>query len=139
MNLERAIAYRKQAAALLEALLENAITPRAALNSWPMEGNRDPSVQCAYTVLWYFEADRDQRHQEEMFYADLQVRLLMEIATCLRSGEALAPKLLAEYQAQLAPTEYHPKSTLQMGLVRWAVASWQMARKTLLPLFTKKS
>lgn len=138
MNSERSIAYRKQAAALLEALFENAITPRAALNSWPMEGNQDPSVRCAYTVLWYFEADRDERHQQEQFYADLQVRLLMDIATCLKKGDALAPKLLAEYQAQLAPTEYHPKSTLYMGLVRWSLAAWQAAKQSVMPLFNRK-
>ncbi len=105
MNPERAIAYRKQASGLIEAVINEEISPRAALNCWPMAGNEDPSVQCAYTMLWYFEADED-RHKEEEYYADLQIKTLLETAQCLKRGEVLPHALIKEYATALAPSEY---------------------------------
>lgn len=105
MNPERAIAYRKQASALLDAVLAEDITPRAALNCWPAMGNEDPSVRCAYTMLWFFEAD-EERHHLEMFYADLQIKTLQEASHCLRQGEPLSSALLRDYQQVMAPPEY---------------------------------
>ncbi len=105
MNPERAIAYRRQAAALLRAIVGLDISPRAALNCWPVLGNEDPSVQCAYTILWYFEADED-RHKAELFYADAQLTLMKEVYEALEKGQALPPELMAEYPAtMMAPPE----------------------------------
>lgn len=132
MNPERAIAYRKQAGALIDGVLDNSLSARAALNSWPMEGNQDPSVQCAYTILWFFESDQEERHQQELYYADLQVKLLMEVCTQLKQGLALPPNLLHEYKTHLAPSEYEAtKATWNMGLVRFVAGLWHTAKTTL--------
>ncbi len=105
MNPERAIAYRKQAAALIDAVLNDEILPRTALNCWPTWGNEDLSVRCAYTMLWYFEADED-RHKVEPFYADLQIKTLQEANACLREGLAIPSTLMKDYQKVSAPPEY---------------------------------
>jgi hypothetical protein len=117
VNPERAIAYRKQVGALLEAVLADEVSPRAALNCWPMEGNRDPSVLCAYTMVWYFEADED-RHHEEMFYADLQIKTLQEASIPLKAGHPLPSQLLAEYQAYTAPSQYADRNSWRDPLLR---------------------
>lgn len=124
MNPERTIAYRKQASALLESVLCEAITPRAALNTWPMSGNVDPSVQCAYTMLWFFEADED-RHQQEVFYADLQLKALQEAYCYLCQGEALPVSTLATYQHITAPSEYTTSSVWKHPL-GWFQTQWSL-------------
>lgn len=105
MRPERAVAYRKQAAALLEGVVNDQLPARTALNCWPVLGNEDPSVQCAYTMLWYLEADED-RHFEEPFYADIQLKVLAEAAQLLKQGEPLPAAWLAEYGIRQAPPEY---------------------------------
>jgi hypothetical protein len=117
VNPERIIAYRKQAGALLEAVLSEDVSPRAALNCWPMAGNEDSSVQCAYTMLWFFESDED-RHKTELFYSDVQLNALIEVSGCLKKGERLPTHFLNEYRGLIAPSEYHFSGTW-MGLFRW--------------------
>lgn len=120
MTPERAIAYRKQAAALLEAVLLEEVPARTALNCWPMLGNQDPSIQCAYTMLWFLESDED-RHHQEVFYADVQLQTLRDALTYLRRGESLPVSLLREYQATQAPPEYSPHWT-------WRTPWWWFCR-----------
>jgi hypothetical protein len=114
---ERAKAHRKQVSALIEAVLAEEISARTALNCWPTFCNEDPSVACAYTMLWFFEADED-RHHQEMFYSDLQLKTLKEASGFLRKGEALPLSLLEAYQGVVAPPEYSGKWTWLTPL-RW--------------------
>ncbi len=106
MNPERTIAYRKQASILVEAVLDEEISARAALNSWPREGNEDASVGCAYTMLWYFEADED-RHHLEVYYLDAQIQLFREVINYLKQGQSLPDALIQEYKDKFAPSELH--------------------------------
>ena len=112
MNPERAVAYRKQASILLESVILGDVSAREALNCWPRPGNEDPSVQCAYTMLWFFESDED-RHHLELYYSDLQLKTLQEAAQYLRHGNPLPASLLHEYQATQAPMEYNGTSFWQ--------------------------
>ena len=116
MNPERAIAYRKQVSALIDAVLTEDISARAALNCWPMAGNQDSSVRCAYTMMWYFEADED-RHHLELFYADMQIQNLRDANSHLKKGDPLPENLIQEYKARKAPSEYAGSWTWREPLV----------------------
>jgi hypothetical protein len=116
VNPERAIAYRKQVSGLIEAVLADEISPRVALNCWPTFTNQDPSVQCVYTMLWYFEADED-RHHLELYYSDLQLKTLREANVYLKKGEPLPLEMLKEYQSVMAPPEYS-------GAWTWRAPLW---------------
>lgn len=116
MHPERAIAYRKQVSALIEAVLSEEITPRIALNCWPTYANQDPSVHCAYTMLWFLEADED-RHHQELFYADLQLNTLRGANQYLQKGEPLPPAWIHEYRNLLAPPEYSDAWTWRAPLL----------------------
>ena len=129
MTPERAMAYRKQAAALLEAVLDEEITPRCALNTWPSVGNADPSVQCAYTMLWYFEAD-EERHHVETFYSDVQIKTIRDVAILLKEGKALTSDILNVYKNRLGPQEYQPKTVWQEP-VEGAMRVWRYTASLL--------
>ena len=105
MKPDRAIAYRKQIAALIQAVLDDEISPQTALNCWSPLANEDPSIHCAYTMVWYYEAD-DERHFQEVYYSDLQVQLLQEVCTLLKAGQALPEQMIKQYSAIKAPYEY---------------------------------
>jgi hypothetical protein len=107
VNPERAVSYRKQAGTLIEGVLAEEISPRTAINTWPSYGNGDLSVRVAYTMLWFFEADED-RHKQELFYPDLQVKAMKEAAIWLKKGEPLPLRLIVEYEEQIAPEMYNP-------------------------------
>lgn len=124
MNPERAVSYRKQASALIEAVIADEISPRAALNTWPLLGNEDSSVRCAYTMLWFYESD-EERHHRELFYSDIQIQALKEVCQYLKQGAPLPNALLQEYQGAMAPPEYHSGWTWRQPLwwmrqqIRW--------------------
>jgi hypothetical protein len=124
MHPSRAIAYRIQSGALLAAVASEAIEARIAINTWPSLGNEDPSVQCAYTILWYFESDED-RHHEESFYCDVQLGVLGEVADLLLKGEVLPDHIMFKYNQQVASVEYDNNWTWR-GML-WQVKRW-MAR-----------
>lgn len=130
MNPERAIAYRKQVGVLLESVLAGEITARTGINCWPTQANTDPSVRCAYTMLWYFEADAD-RHRAEVFYADLQLKALQHAATYLKKGDALPATLLRDYVHLPTPPEYDGRRVWQEPL-QWLYGQWRLFRSVLM-------
>ena len=91
-NAQILITQRRQSAArLLEAVLEERMEARVAINSWPeplrqlpVDKQPDPSLEAAYQALWYFEAD-EERHHTEMFYLDAQLELLRQMAAMVRA------------------------------------------------------
>lgn len=129
MTPERAMAYRKQVSALLEAVLNDEISARTALNCWPGYSNEDPSVQCAYTMLWYFEAD-EERHHQELFYADVQLQNLRKVCDLLKRGEALPLSLIQAYRPRVAPTEFDREAFWKDPL-RWCGAQFKQLRTIL--------
>jgi hypothetical protein len=106
MHREKAIAFRKQAASILLAVLDQEVSPRMGLNCWPFEGNADDSVKTAYAMLWYLEADED-RHQAEVFYSDLQLQQLKDVAAVLLTGNTLTPQLMRPYLKYQPSSAYH--------------------------------
>ncbi len=118
MNPKRAIAYRKQAAALLESVINDQLEARTAINCWPTLGNQDPSVRCVYTMLWYFESDED-RHHVETYYSDLQLKFLQEAIAFLKEGEPLPLAVLQMYLPSTAPPEY-------MSSWTWRTPLWKL-------------
>lgn len=93
-------ARRLRAAQLIEAVLDEQIEPRIAINRWPESDElADPSLDCAYQALWHFEADGDKQ-QSELFYMDAQLELLRQIATSLAQGQDLPPYILRMYHQQ---------------------------------------
>ena len=109
MKPSRQIACRKQVAALLKAVLEDEISSNDALNCWPAFCNADPSVECAYTMLWYWESDEERRQQEDL-YADVQIQQLYTVIGLLEMGKPLPESLLIGYKGKLAPIEYERKN-----------------------------
>lgn len=120
MHPSRAMAYRIQVAALIEAVLKERITPRTAIHTWPMLGNEDPSVMCAYTMIWYAESDDDRVH-EEVFYSDIQLDLLAQMVAVLKTGEALPDTIIREYKQQVPAPEYDDHWT-------WRTYVWRFRR-----------
>ena len=105
MKPQRQIACRRQVAALLKAVLDDAVEAKEALNCWPCYCNRDTSVICAYTMLWYWESD-DERRFQEIYYADVQIEQIRRAIDSLEKGLSLPPDLIIGYQGRLAPYEY---------------------------------
>ena len=116
MTPERRIACRKQVAALLNAVLEEIISARDAINCWPAFCNEDSSVQCAYTMLWYWEADEDRRWQE-MMYSDVQLQQLSDVAKILNLGLPLPDSLKTEYLTEIRPNEFSEKTMFSRPLL----------------------
>ena|GEM_PF-3092524 len=83
-------AKRQRAAQLIEAVINEEIEPRLAINRWPeaLDEPPDPSLECAYQALWHFEADEDKQ-QSELFYMDAQLELLRQMAVFLKDGKDL--------------------------------------------------
>ncbi len=91
---------RQRAAQLLEAVLDERIEPRIAINRWPESIEPpDPSLNCAYQALWHFEADEDKQ-QSEVFYMDAQLELLRQITGFLKKGQDLPAYMLQMYAVQ---------------------------------------
>jgi hypothetical protein len=127
---ERRIACRKQVAALLEAVLDGSVEARDAINCWPCFCNSDPSVQCAYTMLWYWEADEDRRWQE-MMYSDLQFQQLQNCVQLLKLGHPLPHQVMIDYLERLAPQEFSEQTWVSRPVlvfkrfVAWFHRVWQ--------------
>lgn len=113
-------ARRQRVAQLLEAILDERIEPRIAINRWPEPTKEiDPSVDCAYQALWHFEADEDKQ-KSELFYMDAQLELLRQIARHLQGGQDLPPHILALYRGKKGVRFFKDVSmmTESLGLVR---------------------
>jgi len=100
-------ARRRQAGDLLNAVFDEALTPRQAINQWPNlpgQPEPDPSMAAAYQALWHFEADETQQ-QTTVFYLDVQLDVLLSMARMLSQGLALPEALLAHYgQSEILPS-----------------------------------
>lgn len=93
-------ARRQRAAQLIEAVLDERVEPRIAINRWPEPTQEiDRSLDCAYQALWHFEADEDKQ-KTELFYMDAQLELLRQIARHLQAGQDLPPYILALYRGK---------------------------------------
>lgn len=103
---------RKEAATLIEAVLDEILSPTQALVKWPvkihshnhkrtayLDINDDPSLQAAYQILWHFEADEAQQRQE-VFYLDTQLALLGQVSELLAKGEELPLYMLELYTTE---------------------------------------
>ena len=102
---------RLKAAQLIDAVIEERLEPRLAINRWPESQKLpDPSMDCAYLALWHFEADEVQQ-QTEVFYLDAQLELLRQIADHLRADRNLPPYILRTYQPVAGPVRFfHARS-----------------------------
>ncbi|WP_373532582.1 hypothetical protein [Vampirovibrio sp.] len=127
------LSRRQRAAQLLEAVIEEQVEPRIAINRWPEPITEpDPSVDCAYQALWHFEADENQQ-KTELFYMDAQLELLRQMSRCLQQGEALPPYILALYPPKSRVRFFQSQSAWADGhstLRRWwreTRAIWQQA------------
>lgn len=91
------LARRQYAAQLLEAVIDERMEPRLAINRWPEPVELpDPSLDAAWQALWHFEADEDKQ-QTEMFYLDAQLELLRQMALHLKAGRDLPAYFLRTY------------------------------------------
>lgn len=109
------LARRREAAFLLASVLEGTLEPRQAINRWPVlcakEGT-DTSLETAYHILWYLEADEDQQRQP--FYLDLQVELLTQVIRWLDRGDDLPRYLQQTYLARPPVYFYQSQNTWQL-------------------------
>jgi hypothetical protein len=103
-------AKRQRAAQLLEAVLDERIEPRIAINRWPESVEQpDPSLNCAYQALWHFEADEDKQ-QSELFYMDAQLELLRQITNFLKSGQDIPLYIIRMYSPIHQTRFFYPRA-----------------------------
>lgn len=102
---------RQTAAALLEQVLDEAISPLQALVRWPIESEEesDPSLQAAYQILWHFESDETSQ-QQEPFYLDTQLALLSQVSALLAKGQPLPGYMLGAYTTEHTARFYFGQS-----------------------------
>jgi hypothetical protein len=89
---------RQQAAHLLLAVLNDQLTPDVALTNWPRLA--DSSLQVAYQALLHFSVDLEGYHQTEVYYADMQLQWLNQLAQQLGTGQPLPYASRAGYKRQ---------------------------------------
>lgn len=129
-------AKRQRAAQLLEAVLDERIEPRIAINRWPENIEQpDPSLNCAYQALWHFEAD-EEKQQTELFYMDAQLELLRQIANFLKSGQDIPLYIIRMYSPNYQARFYYPRSAWEdshqllhrtwHGFIRFWQQTWQL-------------
>ncbi len=133
------IERRKQAARLLEAVVDEEITAQVALNRWPYQNpesfidESDPSLDIAYQALWHFEADEAQQ-KNELFYLDTQLTLLQQMADTLALGQALPAHMLTAYSPEHRARFFFSQPILTnyqtMGS-RQLMRFWQFCQKTV--------
>jgi hypothetical protein len=120
---------RKKAAALLEAVLDETIEARIAINRWPESLNSpDPSLDCAYLALWHFEADETQQ-KTEVFYMDAQLELLRQIVNHLEAGRELPPHILRIY-IPTRPVRFYYPGSVWAATQRYVLVLWRKSQHT---------
>lgn len=118
---------RQRAAQLLEAVIDEAIEPRIAINRWPESPDvPDPSVDCAYLALWHFEADETQQ-KTEVFYMDAQLELLRQVTSHLKMGRDLPPHILRTY-IPAPPVRFYYPGSIWAAIQRYAMGLWQQGQ-----------
>jgi hypothetical protein len=125
---------RQLAATLIEALLDERLSARQVINQWPVYNNTsDRSLMLALKMVWYFEAD-ELMHKTELFYADLQLTLLAEVARCFKNEQPLPFHILNAYQIQKEPMYFYNQQTfwnscfmeIQKALGNLKTLVWQL-------------
>lgn len=116
---------RREAARLLEAVLDERLSGAMALVHWPADpqAQTDPSLQSAYQALWHFEADEAQQ-KTEAFYLDAQLELLKQMGRYLVRGEALPPYLCGSYPQQHSVRFYDEARLWSEPFGRWWGHVW---------------
>jgi hypothetical protein len=138
-NPEDPLDKRQRAAQLIEAVLDERIEPRIAINRWPESTTLpDASMFCAYQALWHFEAD-EEKHRSEMFYLDAQLELLRQIACFLKQGKDLPPYIIRMYSADHQTRFYYYRSwwedSIHLLLQAWLrfILFWRQTWQLCLP------
>ncbi len=115
---------RKQAAQLLEAVIDERVSPQFAINRWPETVEcPDPSLESAFQALWHFEADEDKQ-KHELFYLDAQLELLRQMAGFLKHGHALPGYFLRSYLPAHRVRFFYLNSPWQ-GSIQWLGQHWK--------------
>jgi hypothetical protein len=143
---ESRLQNRLLGAALIEAVLDEEISPRLALNRWPTSKDsscHDGSLTAAYQALWHFESD-EEKQQTEIFYLDAQLDLLKQMAKYLGQGKSLPEYLRVGYSS--VGTEFYrekkliPESMIQLKQcwqqlkTLWNTAFWLIPAFKPLPM-----
>ncbi|MBX2861810.1 MAG: hypothetical protein KTR14_11300 [Vampirovibrio sp.] len=132
-NQARSVTNRKKAGQLIQSVLEERITPSMALSQWPYfyNGNylHDETLNAAYQALWHFESDEDHQ-QDELYYMDIQLELLKQVASYLCRGKDLPGHILAAYPNKGNIIFYgeKPFAPLPQEYLRQCLGQW---RKTI--------
>jgi hypothetical protein len=123
------LARRQRAAQLLEAVIDEQIEPRIAINRWPEPATEpDPSMDCAYQALWHFEADEDKQ-KSELFYLDAQLELLRQMSLALKQGADVPGHILALYRPRGKVRFFQEKAPWTV-LPLWGKRALQQVRYT---------
>ena len=106
---------RDAAAKLLYGVVYETLTPRRAINQWPvvLPGEaEDRSLSIAYQALWHFESGEERRATEPL-YSDLQLELLTVMAEHLEHNRDFPSVLQVYYQNQTIPAKFYlPQNTV---------------------------
>jgi hypothetical protein len=126
---------RRQAGGLLNAVFDETLTPREAINQWPTLAGQpepDPSIAAAFKSLWHFEADEVQQ-QTTVFYVDIQLDTLLLMAKLLSQAKALPEELLshyAQYQTMPSLEKIDPQAPGATSPIEYGVQSfWRWLRR----------
>lgn len=128
--LERVTMRRKQAADLMEGVLEERFKPVFALTRWPENQDNDLSLDVAYHILWHHESDEDNQ-QQEVFYMDAQLELMTQVIRHMSQGKALPPHFLAAYSPDMTTSLFKERTFLQeLGIMmrqalRYFTEAWK--------------
>lgn len=110
---------RQQAGRLIEAVLDEELTARRALNRWPpgLAGCQDASLDSAYQALWHFESDETQQ-QTQVYYLDAQIELLKQMSRYLSQGKTLPSYLITPYPEEHRVRFYQDKRVFP-AMLQW--------------------
>ncbi len=134
------LSNRQRAAQLLDAMLDDFLTPRQVINRWPCPSGEDLSLDVTYQALMHFESDEAQQ-QTEVFYIDAQLALLTQMVSYLAHNEPLPRYMCSAYEqeASLLKTGYYQDSTVFhspfQGVVQWVKNGIRIAHEALKLIF----
>ncbi len=110
--LERVTMRRKQAADLMEGVLEERFKPVFALTRWPENQDNDLSLDVAYHILWHHESDEDNQ-QQEVFYMDAQLELMTQVIRYMSQGKPLPPYFVSAYSPDMTTSLFKERTFFQ--------------------------
>jgi len=127
---------RQQAAALLDGVLEDTLTPRQAINRWPAPQGVDKSLDVAFLALAHLEADHydDDKTQQSLdpYYLDAQLAWLQQLWEWLSQGESVPEAFWREYQKTRHTTGWYTDPVVGFGplwkglhAIKTTVGLWQ--------------